>query len=105
MTDIRPMSRWEQAERDVATTTPPPKYPPLYAAVCVGFAASLACAVFAGILGIEIENPKAGQATIITSLIAGLVTYFPLRSMENTHSRAVAERYRELTAMANEQKH
>lgn len=105
MNDIRPVSLWEQAQKDVAATTPPPKYAPLYAAVCVGFAASLACAVFSGILGIDIENPKVGQAVTITSLVAGLVTYLPLRSMEKAHSRAVAERYRELTTMANEQKH
>lgn len=95
----------ERATADVERTCKPPAYSPLQAGFSVFVAAIFVTLVFAWILGLDTENLKVKQAMAIASALAGLATYFPLRSQEKKYWEARSRRLKELMAEAKQEKH
>lgn len=95
----------ERATADVERTCKLPAYSPLQAGFYVFVAAIIVTLVFAWILGLNTENPKVKQALAITSTLAGLATYFPLRSQEKRYWAARSRRLKELMAEVQREKH
>lgn len=95
----------DRAEAEVQKTNPPPMYEPGWGAFYAFVACSLATFVFASVLGLSHENPKVMQGIYITSAIAALAAYLPLRSQQKRHEAAVSKRFQELLADAQQEKH
>lgn len=86
----------DQAIRDATAAMPPPHWSPWYAASAIAFGVALVCSTFGAIFGLSLSSPKFGQAQLITSLLAGAITFYPLWRQQKKHEAAISARYKEL---------